>query len=38
MDADSFYGSAQIDIGSHNEIVIQGKNHSSIHLGHYVEL
>lgn len=34
MDAESYYGNVQIEIGSNNDIVFQGKNRSQAHLGH----
>jgi 2,5-dihydroxypyridine 5,6-dioxygenase len=34
MDAESYYGNVQIEIGSNNDVVFQGKNRSKAHLGH----
>jgi 2,5-dihydroxypyridine 5,6-dioxygenase len=34
MDAESYYGNVQIEIGSNNDVVFQGKNQSRAHLGH----
>jgi 2,5-dihydroxypyridine 5,6-dioxygenase len=34
MDAESYYGNVQIEIGSNNDVAFQGKNISRAHLGH----
>jgi 2,5-dihydroxypyridine 5,6-dioxygenase len=34
MDAESYYGNVQIEIGSNNDVAFQGNNISRAHLGH----